>query len=456
VGFFSAFSRPEYATMAGLRDKIRSADEYLRRGMWKADWTKMPWWKRWGMKTMQLGILVVREFIADGCLLRASALTYATLLALVPLLALAFSVLSGLGVQNTLAPIILERVTAGGEEVVTAIVDYINRTNFGQLGAIGLLSLVVTAWALMANIEGSLNSLWATRESRSVFRRFADYTSVLLLGPVFIFIAVSMTGTLRSQAFVQAVLDMALVGQAILLLFHVLPYLLMWAVFTFIYIFMPNHKVQLRAALLGGVVGGTLWQLAQWGYVTSQVGMARYNAIYGTLAALPILMIWIYISWAIVLLGAELAFVWQNQNSIRREILEEKVSFTSQEMVALALMMKVTEIFYRGDGPWSMEKIAEELRLPPKLGRRIADDLVGLGYLTQTQGQEQSLCYQPARPPEAVEVFKLLSDFRGQGADAGRENLAEWKKVRSLEEALAGAECKTLEGVTLKDLALKV
>ncbi len=307
----------------------------------------------------------------------------------------------------------------------------------------------------MANIERSLNALWATRESRSVFRRFADYTSVLLLGPVFIFIAVSMTGTLRSQAFVQAVLERAFVGQVIFIVFLFLPYLLMWAVFTFIYIFMPNHKVRWQAALLGGIFGGTLWQLAQWGYVTSQVGMARYNAIYGTLAALPILMIWIYISWAIVLLGAELAFVWQNQNSIRREILEEKVSMTSQEMVALTLMMKITEIFYRGGAPWPMEKIAEELRLPPKLGRRIADDLVNLGYLSQVQGPDQDLCYQPGRPPEAVEIYTILTDLRGHGADAGRENLSEWKKVRALEGTLADAERKALEGVTLKDLALE-
>ncbi len=441
--------------MAWLREKISSAEQFFRRDMWKIDWNPLPWWKRGTLKTVQFSILVVREFIADNCMVRASALTFATLLALVPLLALAFSVLSGLGVQNTLAPLILERVTAAGEEVVTTILDYMNRTNFGQLGAIGLLSLIVTSWALMSNIEGSLNALWATGESRSVFRRFADYTSVLLLGPVFIFIAVSMTGTLRSQAFVQAVLEMAFVGQMILFLFHVLPYFLMWAVFTFIYIFMPNHKVRWQAALLGGIFGGTLWQLAQWGYVTSQVGMARYNAIYGTLAALPILMIWIYISWVIVLLGAELAFVWQNQNSIRREILEEKVSAMSQEMIALTLMMKITEIFYRGDGPWTMEKIAEELHLPPKLGRRIADDLVALGYLVRAQDEEENLCYQPARAPETVQVFTLLTDIRGQGADAGHDTLIEWKRVRELEDALAGAERKCLEGVTLKDLAVK-
>lgn len=351
--------------MAGFKETFRRIQVFLRQGIWEVESSRQSRFRRILLGQGQIMLLVYREFIADGCMLRASALTYTTMLSIVPLFALAFAVLSGLGVQNTLQPLILKQLTIGSQEIVNYIVTYINNTSASGMGIAGLLSLVVTALALLTNIETSFNQVWGVKETRSLYRRFADYTSVLLIGPVFLFIAISMTSTLKSQALVQALMDKAFIGEAVLFLFRILPYLAMWGAFVFLYIFMPNIKVRLPAALIGGIIGGTLWQLAQWGYVTFQVGMARYNAIYGTLAALPILMAWIYISWLIVLFGAELAYVWQNLNIIRQEKREQKVNFLSQEMVALTIMATISRIFERGEPPGRWEILPYGSGSPP-------------------------------------------------------------------------------------------
>ncbi len=157
-----------------------------------------------------------------------------------------------------------------------------------------------------------------------------------------------MTTTLESQVFVQKLLVLAFVGKILFLLFKILPFVAMWSAFTFLYIFMPNTRVQFRAALLGGIFGGTLWQVAQWGYVTFQVGVARYNAIYGTMAAVPIFMVWIYFSWVIVLLGLEVTYANQNLRTVRREIRSGDVNFISREQVALTIMLVIGEAFNRG------------------------------------------------------------------------------------------------------------
>ena len=443
--------------MSGFKEKIRQIQNFLDKGIWEVESSGLSRTRGFLLRQGQLVLLVYREFMADGCLLRASALTYATLLAIVPLFALAFAVLSGLGVQKTLQPMLLEQITIGSQEIVNQILTYIENTNFTRLGAVGMVTLILTVLMLISNVEISFNQIWGVKETRSLFRRFADYTSVLLLGPVFLFVAISMTSTLESQSLVQALMEQAVVGEVVLFLFRVLPYVAMWAAFIFLYVFMPNIKVRLSAALIGGIAGGTMWQLAQWGYVNFQVGVARYNAIYGTMAALPILMAWIYLSWAIVLLGAEIAYAWQNLTTIRREMREQKVNYLSQEMVALTVMASVAGRFERGEDPWGMEKIAECLALPPRLGRVVIDELVAMRYLSAVRaGESEDLLYQPAKPPGQVRVDEFIQSFRGSGAQVGdQERVPEWESVREIEGRITRAEAEVLKGMTLSDLATR-
>lgn len=445
--------------MSQWQDRIRQWQEFIRVGIWEVEPGQLNRWQFFLLRQAQVAALVFRDFFADRCLLRASALTYTTLLSIVPLLALMFAVLKGLGVQNTLEPILLHRFAVGSEEIVTQIVHYINNTSVGRLGTVGLVLLITTVITLLSNIEKSFNHIWGVAETRTLFRRFSDYLSVVVIGPIFILAAVSMTTTLASQDIVRKLMQMAYVGHLILFLFQVLPYLAMWAAFIFLYIFMPNSKVHLRAAVVGGIFGGTLWQIAQWSYVTFQVGVARYNAIYGTMAALPIFMVWIYFSWIIVLLGLEVTYATQNLRTIRREIRGGEVNFASREMVALTVLLVVCEAFQRGEKPWSQEKISAVLELPPRLARRIVADLVRLGLLAEVRelDREEEFAYQPGRAPESMALHELIETLKDDGVSYTRlRPTPERAVVQKLEERLRLAGRQALEGGTMRDLVTQL
>jgi membrane protein len=437
-----------------LKNFVGKIRNWFAFSLWQVEEEGLGRIRRFFLRQLQVLVLVYREFLADRCILQASALTYFTLLAIVPLFALTFALLKGFGAQQALEPIILERLTVGSEEMVTAIIGYIERTNFGSLGVIGLITFLATVVALLTNVEQTFNLIWGAGEARSPFRRFADYFSVLIFAPILLFAAISMTTTLESQIFVQQLMEMAFVGELIYALFRFLPYVAMWAAFIFLYTFMPNVKVQFRAALVGGIFGGTLWQLAQWGYVTFQVGVSRYNAIYGTMAALPILMVWIYISWLIVLLGAEVAYAWQNQKIIRREMREQKINFLNQEMVALSIMMVVARTFLQGEKPWNLQRISEVLSLPPRLTRLTLDELLRLRLLSEVHmAEEEDFAYQPAMSPQQLHVHAIFKALREDGVALNRlENIPEWRLVQDLEERFDAAGRQMLDGMTLQQL----
>jgi membrane protein len=437
-----------------VKNIFEKSKVWFTSSLWQVEEERLGRFRRFFLRQLQLLVLVFREFLADRCLLQASALTYFTLLAIVPLFALTFALLKGFGAQQALEPIILERLTVGSEEMVGAIIGYIEQTNFGSLGVIGLITFLTTVVALLTNVEQTFNHIWGVGEARSPFRRFADYFSVLIFAPLLLLAAISMTTTLESQAFVQQLMEMAFVGEVIYFLFRLLPYVAMWAAFVFLYTFMPNVKVHLQAALVGGILGGTIWQLAQWGYVTFQVGVSRYNAIYGGMAALPILMVWIYTSWLIVLLGAEVAYAWQNQTIIRREMREQKINFLHQEMVALSIMMVVARTFLQGERPWGLHRISEALQLPPRLTRETLDELLRLNLLSEVRlAEDEDFAYQPASSPQQLRVHEIFRALREDGVALNRlENIPEWRMVQELEERFNEAGRQALQDVTLQEL----
>ncbi|PLX82875.1 MAG: ribonuclease BN-like protein [Desulfuromonas sp.] len=441
-----------------MLDQLRRVKRFLFRDLWEVDISDLPRAKALLVRQVQVANLVVRDFIADRCLLRASALTYATLLSIVPLLALMFAVLKGFGVQNSLQPLLLEKFAAGSGEVIGEIVNYIDNTNVGRLGMLGLAMLIFTVLTLLSNIEKSFNAIWGVDETRGLLRRFADYFSVVTVGPLLVIAAISMTSTLQSHAFVARFQATAFIGPIILFLFSTIPYLGMWIAFTALYIFMPNTKVNYRAAVVGGIFGGTLWQLAQLGYVHFQVGVAKYNAIYGTMAALPIFMVWIYLSWLIVLLGLEVTYAWQNLRLVPSDVRGEQVNFSSREMVALTVMLVVGEAFYRGEKRWTPERLCVDLDLPPRLAKNILAQLVSLGFLSEVHDNGDEGChYQPGLAPEVLTVHDLLEGLKGDGVTFARlRRTPERDVVTEIEARIAEAGRSALQGATLQDLVTRM
>jgi membrane protein len=247
------------------------------------------------------------------------------------------------------------------------------------------------------------------------------------------------------------------VGEVLLFLFEILPFMVMWLVFAGLYLFMPNVKVSPRAALIGGVFGGTLWQLSQWGYLNFQVGVARYNAIYGTMAALPILMVWIYLSWMIVLLGLEMTYATQNLRTIRQDLRGQQVNFASIEFIALTVLLFVSRRFYEGKPALGQEELASHLDVPSRLLRTILEELTRLGFVVETAQESDRSGYQPARALEKISLHDVIRGLAVDGTDYSHlRQSRERGVVASLEETLQRAEREALSDMTLRDLVLQM
>ncbi len=422
--------------------------------LWEQDPRQLNFVQAFLLRQLQTVVLVIHDFMQDRCMLRASALTYSSLLAIVPMLALTFALLKAFGVQNSLEPLILEKLNVGSQEVVSSILSYVNNTQVGKLGAFGLLFLLVAVISLLSNIEDSFNHVWGVKGMRPLIRRFSDYLSVLMVGPVLMISAMSMTSSLTSNQLVQRLIDMEVVGSLILNLFKLGPYLLMWIAFAILYVFMSNTRVEWSAAFAGGILGGTLWQLAQWSYVNFQVGVAKYNAIYGTMAALPIFMIWVYISWNIVLFGLEFTYARQNLQTGGRDLHGYEVSRNSYERVALILLVALASRFYRAQKPLGKERLALQLGVPPRLCEHILVELVGLGYVSEICVRNTNIKrYQLGRAADSMSIVEVLEGLRSQGEEV--LHLSDMQEVTVASEALAhfyGVEREDLCGMSLKSL----
>src|SRR5262245_30977822 len=264
-------------------------------------------------------IVGVEKFQDDLLSLRATSLTYSTLLSLVPFLAVAFSVLKAFGVQNQLEPALggmLAPLGSEAIEITRRVIAFVDNQQVGVLGAVGVAGLFYTVVSLIGKIEDALNNIWRVRRPRSLGRQFSDYLSVVLVGPVVVFTALALTASAHSHWMVQRILEFKPLGVVVPLVTRVTPFVLLCAVFTFLYQFVPHTRVRLSSALVGGIVAGLLWQGAGAGFAAFVASSASYAAVYSSFAVLVLFLIWLNVEWLIVLVGAEVAYFHQHPGAI--------------------------------------------------------------------------------------------------------------------------------------------
>ena len=397
---------------------------------------------------LRFGYLLKINFTNHQGPLRAAALTYTTALSLIPVLAIAFAILKGLGAQNTLEPV-LQELAGDSQETISRIIGYVNNTNFKSIGAIGLLVLVMTAISLLESIEVAFNTTWGVTETRPLQRRFSDYLSVVVVGPILIVVAMSITTSLQNQWMVLWLIQRSYFGEAVLFIFRLAPYVSIWIALVFLYIFIPNIKVRFRSALLGGILAGTAWQVAQWGYFHFQVGVANYNAIYGTLAALPIFLVWVYTSWMIVLMGLEVVCAHQRRTHIAMQISSDTPCQAAYEERALALLAQVCRHFQKSGLPPVTARLSDELALPLDQVEEALETLAELGYLRLAIGKEPG--WLPAREPSAMKISHVLAALRGS-AESSETSPAMMVQAGDIIRRDAENSHAALEAMTLHDL----
>ena len=398
--------------------------------------------------------ITVEGFYQDLCMLRASALAFASLLGLVPVLAVAFAVLRGLGWSGErLESLILGSVTILSPEAIRVIVSYIDHTNFAGLGVIGGSLLFVTVISLLTNVEVSFNTIWGGVPARPLWRRASNYLAVVVVAPILLAVATSMTAAVQSSSAIAWLSRLSGVGPTIDYFLKWAAAGVVWLLFAFLYLVIPNTKVRVVPALIGGLAAGSVWQLTQWAYISFQIGVANYNAIYGALAQLPLLMAWFYVSWVIVLFGAEIAFAVQNVAHYSQERRTAPVQgHALLEYAGVCVARELARAAYgRTEAP-TVESLAVALDVPVRLVRRIVEALSSAGYvhLSSDSPERCHLSLAPDRITVAG-VLDVLGGKARRGPVPG--NGGDEDAIAGLLIEVQAARDEALAGKTLADLA---
>ena len=413
----------------------------------------------WRLRALRLGrtALVLGKDVARGQLtLHAMSLVYTTLLSMVPLLALSFSVLKAFGVYNQIQPFLLsflEPLGEKGEEVARRIVGFIDNMNVGVLGALGLAFLLYTAVSLVQKIEEALNFIWHIPRPRPIGERFSRYLSVLLVGPLLVFSAIGITASVMNMETVRTLLAVDMFGQVAQAAGRLVPYALVIIAFTFIYTFVPNARVRLGPALIGGAVGGIVWQTAGWVFAVFVASSNRYSAIYSGFAILILFMIWIYVSWMILLFGASVAFYAQHPEYLYASGGEPRLSNRMRERLALSAMSLVARDFVAGSATPTLPQLAHGLGMPMHPLQTVLDALEGEGLLARSAADPPA--YLPARDPSSITVLQILASVRaaGEARFLSPQHLPAPPAVDAVLARLRAATRDALGHVTLRDLA---
>jgi membrane protein len=343
--------------------------------------------------------------------LHAVGLVYSTLLSLVPFLAVAFSVLKAFGAHYRLEPLVarmLAPLGAQGAELAERVVEFVSRMSVGVLGAVGLAGLFYTALALIGRIEDALNHIWNVRRSRGLRRKFSDYLSVLLVGPVLVFAAFALIASLRSSWLVQRVLQITrLETVTVFVVGHAMPFVLLAAAFTFLYRYLPYTRVRLGAATVGGVTAAILWQLAGVAFAALVAGSASYAAIYSSFAVLVVSLIWLQAAWLVVLIGGQVAYADQHPSSYAAARRPHGLLF--RERIGLAALIEITRRYLSDQPPYRVDEVARAIEAPQATLEELVDVFVAHGTLVRAKEPESVVL---AHPPEQILVVELLAVIR--------------------------------------------
>ena len=405
-------------------------------------------------QTVRVILLTIHGLKNRLILLRASALSYSTLLAIVPLLAIAFSMLKGLGFHSRLEHVLINYLTAEQEELSSRIIEYIANTNFKALGVFGTALLIYASVMMLSNVERTFNELWGVPQQRTISRKISNYISVLFLGPFLMVLATAMIASLSSNTVVGALTGNEIFAPFFVLFSEIIPHAALWVAFTVMYIFMPNTRVKFVPALVAGIICGSIWEGAFRMYTDFNIGLTRYNTIYGTFAVLPIFIIWLYISWLIVLIGAQLSYAIQNVRSYQQEMNFYDVGYNQKEEMALNMMLKISAIFHNGRPHMGVEELSDTLAVPVRLVREIARKLCERGVLQEISGEE--ITFQPSRNIKLISVLDVCDALRHEGdGDWHAPETEQNKKLQALMKSKKEAEFRQLGKVTMLDLVLR-
>jgi len=439
---------------------IRRLLESLNGFVWDDDLRDLAGLRKLLVFVLRVLHMLLRELLGGQLNLRAMSLVYTTLLSIVPLLAVSFSVLKGFGVHNKIEVLLynlLLPLGPSGVEITDKIVSFVENVQVGVLGSIGFALLIYTVISLLQKIESAFNFVWQIDSLRALSQRFSNYLSVILIGPVLIFSAVGFTAAVLNMEVAQRLAAIEPFGTLMLFGSKLVPYILVCLAFTLIYIFIPNTRVQFKAALIGGVIAGVIWKITGWGFAAFIASSSKYAAIYSSFAIMILLLIWMYISWLILLVGSQIAYFVQHPRYMTLQRGPVVLSNRMREQLALQLMYLVGYNHFHDKPAWSLDQLIEYLDLPGEPLHRVTRVLVDRGYLMEII-RDDALVYLPLHDVETIRLVDIVADIR-----TAQENqvvsLQHLTPLKSIDAVMAGMDSSRRSALgeqTLRSLVASV
>ena len=402
---------------------LKKIIDFIRVDIWRIPMKNMPKYQFFLIKQLRVLLLAFRGYKEDKLGLRASALTYFSMMSVVPVVAMGFGIAKGFGFDKYLENQLVQNFS-GQQEVLDWIIkfahSFLENTKGGIIAGIGIAILIWTVMKVLGNIESSFNAIWQIRTPRVWFRKFSDYLSMMLIAPVLLILSTSANVFISTQLTrIMAEVDiLGYISPIIFFLIKLIPYVLFWLVLTIIYMVMPNTKVNFQSAFVAGIIGGTMFVFLQWVYIHFQVGVSRYNAIYGSFAALPLFLIWLQTSWLIILFGAEISFAVQNVERYEFDPDIKNLSSFSERALTLLVAQLIVKRFENGEEPLTDKEISQRLEIPIRLVRDILFVLNESKILTElATHQYKEKAYQPAQDIHKITVSYIMNAIDHNGVD---------------------------------------
>jgi len=402
---------------------IATIIKFFTYDIWRVRLTNHPRRRAFFLKQAIVLMASLKGFGDHMCQLRASALTYYSLLSIVPVIAMAFGVAKGFAFEKLLEKQLLERFPAQQDiflQIFTFANTMLENTKGGLIAGIGVAILFWTVIKVLGNIEESFNDIWGIRKQRPLGRKFSDYLSMMLICPILLVVSSGITVFMSTQLpLVTARISLlGAIAPFVSVLIKTIPYVVIWVLFSFMYILMPNTKVRVSSGVFAGIIAGSIYQVVELLYVKFQVGVASYNAIYGSFAAIPLFLVWLQLSWLIMLFGAELSCAFQNVEMFEFEPECARVSHSFRKLLSLRVVNFITKHFSRGEAPASMAQISRALEIPARLLQQILFDLVQTGIVVETVTKEYKVSgYQPGIDPDKLTIAYVIDALERNGAD---------------------------------------
>jgi len=397
---------------------------FFEEDLWKIRLKDLSPLKAFPVRYLRVAVLALRRFVDDRCSQKASALTYYSLLSLVPVLAMVFGIAKGFGLQKLIERHLMEMAEKANwqPEFVDRLLGFSNalldNAKGGLIAGAGVVLVFWTVISIMGHIEDFFNEIWEVKKSRTLRRKFSDYLSVMILAPILIIISGSASVLVATQikGIVQKVSLLGVFAPMITVLLQLLPYASIWILLTGLYLLMPNTKVPPKSAILAGVITGTIYQIVQWIYIKFQIGASSYGAIYGSFAALPLFLGWLQLNCMIVLLGAEIAVAHEHHETYGYHPDYSRISLSSKKLLALRICHLLVKKFSKGEKPFTGAQISHTLEIPLRLVRSLLHELIGAGLVTETVAEKgHEIAFQPARTVENITVKVAIDAYEQHG-----------------------------------------